>query len=138
MRFVDLDDPFAASPPASSNAGNELYLVRQSGHIQVVDLHRFPAHYPRHPLHDSIMSRVLIAEPDSATASTAHEERDADELPEQDVDMVAMSYRQRLAVADLQKREMEQRLRVLEAQLADARLQNAVLAKRLSEPDLML
>ena len=55
-----------------------------------------------------------------------------------DVDVLSLSYKQRLAVADLQKRALESRLAELEAQLATVKLQNAVLTKRLNEPDLML
>jgi len=57
---------------------------------------------------------------------------------EEDVDVLSLSYKQRLAVADLQKRALESRLAELEAQLATVKLQNAVLTKRLNEPDLML
>ena len=174
MRFVDLDDPFAACTTDTSGEDDELYLVRQHGHIQVVDLHRFPAHYPRHPLHDSIMCRVLAADdgpsppentpaspsPSSTIRAPAHApvvaaptspsmmhslpiqgaRRDSTRSheDEEDVDVLSLSYKQRLAVADLQKRALESRLAELEAQLATVKLQNAVLTKRLNEPDLML
>ena len=147
----------------ADGAEDELYLVRQHGHIQVVDLHRFPPHYPRHPMHDSIMCRVLAANDgpstvedapvsspapapapaaaaDTSAAEPARVRRTSARSIEEDgdVDVLSLSYKQRLAVADLQKRALESRLAELEAQLATVKLQNAVLTKRLNEPDLML
>jgi hypothetical protein len=79
------------------------------------------------------MHSVAIQGARRGSARSNHDNDDDD-----DVDVLSLSYKQRLAVADLQKRALESRLAELEAQLATVKLQNAVLTKRLNEPDLML
>ena len=128
LRFVDLDDLSVDNAVAGSE-DDELFVVRQDGKLQIVDLRDHPKEWPRHPLHDSIVMRVQDA--DDTLSQRKHD--DGDEL-----DVISRNYKRRLSVSEMKNKSLEKRIMLLERELQKVKLEKMVLMKRVEDPELML
>ena len=130
LRFVDLDDLSFDNAVAGSE-DDELFVVRQDGKLQIVDLRDHPKEWPRHPLHDSIMMRVQHADDTPSQSRRKHD--DGDEL-----DVISRNYKRRLSVSEMKNKSLEKRIMQLERELQKVKLEKMVLLKRVEDPELML
>jgi hypothetical protein len=138
LRFVDLDDLSLGAAVAGGGEDDELFVVRQDGRLQIVDLHDHPKEWPRHPLHDSIMMRVQDMDDtqeqySSSKCQSRREHDDGDEL-----DVISRNYKRRLSVSEMKNKTLEKRIMQLERELQKVKLEKMVLMKRVEDPELML
>ena len=138
LRFVDLDDLSFDSVVASGSDDDELFVVRQGGKLQIVDLHEHPKEWPRHPLHESIMMRVQDADdmPEPPSTSKLQLRREHDDGNE--LDVISRNYKRRLSVSEMKNKTLERRIMQLERELQKVKLEKMVLMKRVEDPELML
>lgn len=113
--------------------------MRHGGITQVVDLQQFnPTMCPRHPLHDSIMCRMLAAEDASPEPFTVTNQLEYEQLEGSGLDVLDVQFGQRPSAKDMEVRHLRDKVSALEKELRASRLLVAVLTKRLNEPELML
>ena len=138
LRFVDLDDFSSGSAVADSSEDDELFVVRQDGRLQFVDLRDYPKEWPRHPLHDSIMMRVQDMDDvrESSSAPKFQPRRESDDGDE--LDVISRNYKRRLSVSEMKNKALEKRIMQLERELQRVKLEKMVLMKRVEDPELML
>lgn len=136
---MDLDDLSFDSAVAGGSEDDELFVVRQDGRLQIVDLHDHAKEWPRHPLHDSIMMRVQNADdtpdqqPSAPKLQARREHDDGDQL-----DVISRNYKRRLSVSEMKNKTLEKRIMQLERELQKVKLEKVVLMKRVEDPELML